>query len=433
MYNTVKLLKETIIFNDCIRYKEVKEAIKSDDIENTILRLKGFICEVLPTSTNTVINNIALMRLIQFVYIFRVLEDNLSTYKYINSNHSLFDYCNNIIKQEDFNLYFEKYYMMDGADKPEDIDLISTKTKDLLNSLGLLPDQIRNDILMNINLGFTLNDIQILETHINEYLDPLIIYTGKIHEIASALKIEKEIDLITLGNILLFFSFKDGDKYNYLEMELRSVYYKDDIIYLTSEQTLHILTLFKNLILSEHFIEYYGLESNKSLFQLAQNKITKFFSYKIADILYQNSFQIPHDNLNNFIVDLIIRHANLESEINDIDVLALDNINKILFNIELKYFKPAIRFSDFFTDSFPNKYIEKTMCREKKVFSIKEYVLNDYFNIYSNIDEYKLVSILITSRPKYKGVYGEHNIKIVTYFDLIKRIYDKSNNHICEI
>ncbi len=229
------------------------------------------------------------------------------------------------------------------------------------------------------------------------------------------------MDKNKLKNMVRFFSFYNKCSYDYLHIELRPFYYNNETIYLTRQETLQALKIFKNLILSEHFIEYYNLENNKKLFQAAQNKITKFFSYKIADILKQHNFLVPQNGNGEIIVDIIENNTKY-GEINDIDVLALNLKDKILYNIELKYFKPAINYNNLFKDSFDNKYINNTLDREKKLIYAKEYILNKYFNINSDFDEFSIKSIMIISRVKYKAIYKDCNMKVITYQKFIKEL-----------
>lgn len=413
-YNTNELLKQVMLFQDCVRFEEFEI---TTDIENTLLHLKTFVCATLPSRKNKKITVDEFKEVIQFAYIYSNLEINISIYNYIDFKHTLFDYCNNILTQDSFDEYFNNYYLMGDIEKPEDVGLISEGTKYLLETKGLLPNQIRMDIVNNLNLGFNFEDILKFEKAIEDNFNPLVIYIKNIKDI------EKCFEISGLEKICRFFSFKNGDSYNYLNIQLRPIYYNQNTIYLTKQETLNAITIFKNLILSEHFISYYNLDQYKKIFQSTQNSITKFFSYKIADILDQHKFLIPRSLDNTLMVDIIINNLKLNIDINDIDVLALDPKDKILYNIELKYYKPAIEFADLYKDTFSSKHIEKVLNRESQIKEIKNYILSNYFNIKSSFNDYEVKSIMIISRIKYKAIYGNNKIEIMTYGELIKKLY----------
>lgn len=417
-YNTFEILKDVLIWDELIKF----EKVIPDDIQNTIYYLKSILAETLPARKTRNIDLVNLQKIIQYVLIFSILERNIKIYKYIDETYSLFDYCNEPIKQDEFDRYFEEYQKMSKFDKPEDSNELTQNTIEQLKNQSLLPEQINSSTLLQAELGFSYQDFLNFMNAISN-LKALTIYSGKTSYYSNLLKMDKQI----LENLLDFFSFQNDSKYNYLLIELHPIYKHKDIFYFTSMVVQQATTIFMHLISSEHFIEYYGIK-NKYIFKKAQGLFTKFLSYKIADILKRNSYVIPCDEKGNLMVDLIIREESLPNEINDVDVLALDPNKKVIYNIELKYYKPALFIEDIFKDSFPETHVKKILERRTQLCLIKPYLLREYFNINSDGCEYEIKNFLITARPKYKSVYNNNSeVDMMSYFSFIEKINNGKN------
>ncbi|WP_343311290.1 hypothetical protein AAHT65_07980 [Bacillus atrophaeus] len=155
-----------------------------------------------------------------------------------------------------------------------------------------------------------------------------------------------------------------------------------------------------------------------SLMNTEMDEITKhmtcYFVASVVDVLMNHGYRLPSEkkkyNGKNIFVPrfeinkIISENKNILANKGDIDVLALDEKKKIIFNIEVKYYQPAIslkemRFKDEKKISKKNT-IEKIKNRHEVIELNKNLVL-DLFDIQDVSDEYTVKSLIVTARENF--------------------------------
>lgn len=207
---------------------------------------------------------------------------------------------------------------------------------------------------------------------------------------------------------------------DFRELELKAIYKNENQLIFCWKTFIEVIYRFKLLSVSNQFKE--SLFNNpehkgkldsmpkekKKVFTECQNKISTFLSYKVGDLLFRNGYVLPKDPVNPEIIyvdiNKITNSKNKTTAFNDIDVLAIDTKAKLIFNIELKFFKVAISNKDFQFDKIENEIYENIAKRHGKIEESKKDTLDILFNIKENYDDYAVKSIIVTARPNKGGI-----------------------------
>lgn len=109
------------------------------------------------------------------------------------------------------------------------------------------------------------------------------------------------------------------------------------------------------------------------------------------------------------------------SDLGDFDVLAIDEENKLILNIETKYlvFQGSIKEYFNFQDWFFNGKNRRDKVFKKRIEFLKhhtEKIINDVFKIF-NVSEYKIINLMVTNKVLTCDI-GNVDFKIISYSEL---------------
>lgn len=332
--------------------------------------------------------------------------------------------------------YYEKSRFDSSIEKPENyviknknllskleemnLDLLSMEEKVeefLKEKYGITSEEIRSVV----SIPFRLKSLFDEYTFEYQFLQLIMISKEKLYEIIKCelgldrTKFEKIIDLFSLQNLSIQQSIN-----NRIIYELKSIIRVNGLVIFGPYDLIQNYGVFKALHHSSHFPYFFikDYQNNMSLMNTEMDEITKhmtsYFVASVVDVLMNHGYRLPSEkkkyNGKNIIVPrfeinkIINGNKNILANKGDIDVLALDEKRKIIFNIEVKYYQPAIslkemRFKDEKKISKKNT-IEKIKNRHEVIELNKNLVL-DLFDIQDESDEYTVKSLIVTARENF--------------------------------
>ena len=295
----------------------------------------------------------------------------------------------------------------------EEESVINEKLYSKLEKRKLLPKLIyekNNQNLLSL-MGFTYSDIDVL---INDFKEKLInrhgdrcIYNQNHVRIAKGRLFaifKKKINEANFKKIIEFLSIKPyskGQRNDLVrELEIKCIYEYENELCFGYNTFIKSLWLIKVLSICGHFPEVFGFTNKQNqVFVDAQSDFSTFFSYYIADFLSQKGYILP---IKNDCIEVEIKNITLSSgeklHFNDIDVLALNEKKKILYNLELKYFKGKVYYRAVFTDSLETKKLNSFLERQKILQANLADILLEKFGIVDSRG-YIVKPVYITARP----------------------------------
>ncbi len=217
-----------------------------------------------------------------------------------------------------------------------------------------------------------------------------------------------------------------------------SIYETEELIIMGRIDFSQNSSAFDKFINSGHYIEMFkpSIKGDKSIKE-AQKKLSTYLAYVIADRLYNNGYKLPMEKLPSKmggelvpraeINKIQVNSSNILSQVGDLDVLAIDEKDKFILIFEIKNYKPAISPKDLFCKD-KNKIIDEEVLRKIKAredvirensASVVEFVTGKRAN------DYKVKSILVTSRPNYYACVENKEVEYIPWTSLIKKIEEK--------
>ncbi|OOM79126.1 hypothetical protein [Clostridium sp. BL-8] len=317
------------------------------------------------------------------------------------------------LAEDEIDSYFEKYDLYFRVEKPEERMVYNPQLREYLLKKKLTPAAIYLDadhVLKEV-LGFTYSDIDTVVNNIEKQIHKFNIskkcLTGQHHV---RIKKEELVNLFTglvnkdsMESMLSHLSLnmcieKNIDSSNRM-LELRCIVEDGDVLSFGLCTIKECLLILKAISLPGHFPNEIGITKDKNaLFGEFQNKLSQYFSYMVGDLFQQNGFHVPLKESGLIKVELnTIQLSNKKLIFKDIDVLALDVVNKKLYNCELKYYKVKIDYQSMLTDALENKKYENFLKRQRILEDNKEQILEEIFGI-TNLEGYCVCPIVITSR-----------------------------------
>lgn len=309
--------------------------------------------------------------------------------------------------------FFEQYDLYFRVKKPEERKVYDNNLKKYLERKKLTPERIYKDadIILKEILGFTYTDIDNIVKYIDykiniENLKEKCLY-GEHH-----VKIKKDkfyelfkeiISIENLNSLVEFLSLNRCIERN-LEisnrmLELRCIIEDDEKLSFGLCNLKECLLILKVISISGHYPKEIGIqeEQNKKFTEF-QSRLTKYFSYLVGDLMQHYGFKLPIGKNGLIKVDLnTIKLSNKKLNFKDIDVLALDYVNKRLYNCELKYFKVKMNYKSIKTDALEEKKFKNFLDRQKQLEENKEQILKEIFGVIDT-DGYSIIPVVITSR-----------------------------------
>ncbi|MGV6935539.1 hypothetical protein ACWA2B_08470 [Paenibacillus sp. CMM36] len=352
---------------------------------------------------------------------------------------------------EEEEIFFAEYGKMPDYTKPEEDYDISEPLRKFLTAKRLnLGGNLKSlNYIFKETLGFNFNELSILQNIIARHKQ--FQYSQIIHIHQSEMDhILKSYGLLSGNEIIDYFtinSLKGIQDISIRNIEFKAIYRTNDILIFGQSLFLETMNMLELTSVTNNFKDYIfiqpvhkgklqALDVNlDKLFSERQNNLSNFFSYKVGDLLSKEGYLLPQDPKNNVILVDIKKFETKNHKIvvfNDIDVLALDTRFMIIYNIELKFYNPAVSEKDLKFDKIENKVYANTLKRHKILKEHLKDVLDSLFNIENNYDQYKIKSLIITARPNKGGLNkkfvqdergGDFDMSYYTYnqfLDIIK-------------
>lgn len=229
-------------------------------------------------------------------------------------------------------------------------------------------------------------------------------------------------------------SFKRGLSYDKLSdpyLDYKFIFRYDNIIAFGILDSSNSITMFENIASSDHYIEdIFGIRATK-VFKKAQQdiaylmamKIAVHFSNKDGYFVPMQQKGVPNVNLKQIIGNGVKKRLmSVENQdLGDIDAVVVDVINRKMYLLEIKYYKPAINHKEMLIKDKKiyediNKILARTEWFEKNIADIQNAWELEEGN-------YEVETILITGRPNYFGkqIEGEYEKLKYSTFDGILR------------
>lgn len=362
------------------------------------------------TNKTWYINPNYLNELRELLYLYKRIIQNIA-YARINNIAIEIDNLFEIIEDEELDNYFIEYDKYFRTLKLENETIDNKELNEYLHSKKLLPHQIRKsgNHAIESTLGFNYDDLELLK----ENICILKNYETVAHHFC--IKKEKFIEMFSnyidferVESIVKYLSINHlygaNEKPGIRDIELRCISEQNGNLYFGLYNLFESIDIFQNIGISGHFIKELGIpEKEKSRFSKLNDKFSTFFSYKIADLLNSSGYVLPKkDGIIQVELCEIEIDSNKVLKFKDIDVLAVDTQNSILYNFELKYFKLNLAYSKLKKDKFNENLFKSFICRNERIEENKGKILEKLFGI-NNGGEYKVKPVLITSRTNYKS------------------------------
>lgn len=369
--------------------------------------------------------NKKLDELFEMIKIYNILQQRIDFISVLNEPLDI-NIVLNPIKSKELDLYFEDYKSMYVNIKvEEDNTIFNPSLKEYLDRKNLSPGGIglKASYALSKVFGFNFQDLNIIINNIDILNSHFIIKDQVI--IAKDEFINKFVTLLGKDKFLCIYNFfsinhlttKNTD-ITARHIELRCLTEMNGYVSFGKYTFLECINIFKNISLSGHFPNELLIDENsKRVFSKFQENISKFLSYKLGDLLEYNGYILPKEpDMENIICVDIKKFKNKNNKViafNDIDVLAINPTSKIVYNIELKYYKVAIDYRELKFDKIENKVFNQVMLRERLLWQHLPDILSIFFNL-TDITGFSVKSIIITARPNYRATISSNSS--ITYY-----------------
>ncbi|PID03759.1 hypothetical protein CSV67_03720 [Sporosarcina sp. P2] len=365
-------------------------------------------------------------------------------------------------KQEEIiDVYYEKARSSPHIEKPENYTIknkaLQLKLIDEDKDLATLKNKV--DKFLNEKYGLTseeINAVSLTAFKNNKLFDS---YRFEIHscqliiidkrEFYEIVKESFEIKYSQFEKVIDLFSLKEVNSEEDLNSkrilyELKSINIVDNLLIFGAYDLFQNAAIFKALHHSSHFT-YYFIDSYKNNLELMNSELneinqhmTSYFVASVADVLLENGYTLPVEKrrikgervtLPRFEIKSILNDSeeNVLYHLGDIDILAVDKDKKIIYNIEVKYYQPAISFKEMISKDTrrltSKKTIEKVNARheilELNIKSVTRFWQIDYD------DEYKVESLIITARENFYLTSNDFNFKYYNWNEFNNALISK--------
>ena len=371
-----------------------------------------------------------IFRVLEILRIYNIVNINSYLAKGILNNHeieALFE-PNSEVKINEYldNSYLEQYEYI----RIENSTISDDETLLFLSKERLLPSLIKEDLFNEISAitGFKYKDVDSLfhaiilikdqwphNSHIHIDEDTLFSLLSPLFDCQESFK--RVIDFITLNKYC-------SDVPNTRKMELLCINKNDKMLSFSCNCVLETLTIISNIIVSGHFNDHFHIKVPEKITSRYQNKLSTYFSYYMADVLYHRGMDIPRYDSGVFDVEIMdIENEHKKIVFDDLDVIGCDHKNKIFYILELKYYKAALDLRKLVTMNLRKKLYDNIMDRHNKVASSDSISIIGFKKFKKDISGYTVKSVLVTSRPTMishnLNLYSEE-IKCLSLSDLLK-------------
>lgn len=328
------------------------------------------------------------------------------------------------IEFESMNNHFKEYIASSQIDKPEDYTFTNQALKVKLQSehKDISSIIVKTDNIIDPIFGFKLkNALEVArkllyDTILND--SSPIYYIGTVTELKEKYKLSVECEIIE--KILDTFTIRESPKDLSSTQtrgfyELRSIFRFGDQVLIAPYDFLQSAAAFRSYAISGHNIELY-LPNNKNInLSSILNYTSTFIVYTLVDVLLSHNYILPMEskriNGESYVIPMaeikkVMKNGtNLlkqDQDLTDIDILACDTKKKIIYNIEVKHYKPAFNVKDMLygdKDKVDRKEtVRKTLARESLILKEQGTFL-ELLNLPE--EKYEVKSFIVSSRPNY--------------------------------
>ena len=348
------------------------------------------------------------------------------------------------IEFESMNNHFEEYLASSQTDKPEDyiftnhslVVKLQSEHKDIESIIK------KADNVIAPTFGFKLNNA--MEVACKLLSDVLLgdssqaYYMGTVRELKEKYKLSAEYDVIE--KILDNFTFKKSPKALSSTQtrgfyELRSIFRFGDQVLIPPYDFIQSVAAFRSYAISGHNIELYLPNDNNINLSSILNFTSTFIVYTLVDTLLSHNYVLPMENKKITGQSYRIPMAEIkkvmkgginllkqDQDLTDIDILACDCEKKIIYNIEVKHYKPAFNIKDMLysdKDKVDGKEtVRKTLARESLIREEQSAFLK---LLNKDEEKYEVKSFIVSSRPNYYSQLSP-KVEFITWRQFCERV-----------
>gem|GEM_PF-3337029 len=375
--------------------------------------------------------------LINSIEHYSVLDDNLKHSK------TLEDFLRGgSMYSDEYNKYMDELLFIGDLENPDDSIIQNSGVKQLMISNGVSKNIIEEKLSAEIEkaFGFNLSNLNDficwgLRQHPSEFL---IIKDKK--DYFNLIETELNGSYEIFQKIIDTFSFnrlsKDNLKLNDIRnIELRSIYEVGDALIFYPYDFIFNASCFEKFMLRNHFVQYYSevLDNDKQgslAIQLSklEEKSSTYLAYVILDALHSNNYKLPLRNSCPYpeVKSIVInKQTNILKGQGDIDILALNEEDKVIYNIELKYYKILHNLKEMKSKTKIEERKKNMINPKKRELTLKnnlKEVINFLGGNPEDSDQYIVRTVFLTPRPDYWLLTGQ--IPDVEYYTWVE-FYNK--------
>lgn len=351
---------------------------------------------------------------------YTILVDNIDHSSYSNTRaFTLNNYLEpGYFYSAKFDKYMDDFFKILDVEYPEDTPIESEIVQSSLKSKGVDKESIIRNLYRIISryFGFQSDDlIKFTRWGLKKDSPNFIVYMDKI---SYSQKVGLPLEVV--NSIVKTFSINSvAEKYVELNqkleitkiLELKSIYEIDNKIIIFPFDLFQNISCFEKFFLKRHFIEYYtsclestAIEMLKPELDHIEGDISTYVAYVLVDKLYNSGYKLPIKNGIPYseITSIVINNQNILKNSGDIDVLALCEKKKTIYNIEIKYYKPILKLKEI-SSEYKCKERKKNIIlplKRQKILSENVNNVVKFLGCMPN-GEYKVQTIFVTPRPDY--------------------------------
>ncbi|MCE5169901.1 hypothetical protein LQV63_11320 [Paenibacillus profundus] len=349
--------------------------------------------------------------------------------------------------------WFHSYYEVKELLKPEEIEFDDEQINYYLQNRKMTTSQIKKEVNGELHklFGFSTLDLKKFRDkciRVAEKNGQILEFTSRIQGMAmkvcfvfieqlSSIEVDKEIIENIRKNITYIPTYRKGNPLIELldpYMDYKFLFEYENLIAFGVLDSGNSISIFDNLSVTDHYIQDIFGERATTPFKKAQEKIASLMAYKIAYHFDKiNDYYVPkiHNGIPNINIKIIqgngVRKRIVDvhnQDLGDVDVIVVDIINKKIFNIEIKYYKPSTGFIEILKKD--KKIFEDITKIKKRSQWIKENTDTLITAWELPLYEYLIETIVVTARPNYFGKELEKQEQVIyKTFDEILRTKDR--------
>ncbi|WP_413404676.1 hypothetical protein [Paenibacillus amylolyticus] len=370
------------------------------------------------------------------------ISDNIKLNDYFSWNVTLEEMLKTKIENDRLEWFHDMFEFKELV-KPEEIEFEeNTKLNLYLQKRNLEMKKLNEDIGKEIEklYGFDFENLDIFRNEIIE----ISTKHEQIHAISPSVDghfmkcffifenqfTEMSLPIKKVHNIINYFIYESkGNSKQRLSsphMDYKFIFKYENFIAMGLLDSANSITVFKNLAMSDHFVqEMFGSKATMP-FKKAQEKISTLIAYKIAlhfhdkydyyvpyiekDIPYVNVKMFQGNGVRKKIVN------ELNQDLGDLDAIVINKLKKEVIIFEIKYYKPASELTEILKKD--KKIFDDIDKIQRRATWVKEN-MKDIIAAWNLQDcEYIVKTYLVTARPNYFGKQIETENANINYFTL---------------